>query len=44
MDGVCATCGGEEKWMQGLSGETWREAITWKTMRRWKDYINRTAK
>jgi hypothetical protein len=31
MGRTCGTYGGEERCIQGFSGETWGKEITWKT-------------
>jgi hypothetical protein len=31
MDRTCNTYGGEEKYIQSFSGETWEKEATWKT-------------
>jgi len=30
MVGACDMCGGEEKYIRGFGGETWRKGTTWK--------------
>jgi hypothetical protein len=31
MGRTCGMYGGEERWIQGFSGETWGKEITWNT-------------
>ena len=39
MGRACGMYGGEDKYIQGFGGDTWRKETTWKPTYTWEDNI-----